>query len=485
MGSLDISGQLVVSVREWIMFKKIFGGLLGRGEQAADSQPSRPQAVAVVDEDVAAQATPFSLPQTLGFVSHQPIQDQSQRIVAYEFAVKDSVALARPAASRRSFDQLLFNTLKNMNIFRLLAFRRAFIHVSLASLDDLLQQELPVASAIYLLELQDGEQLADTVMPQLDALRAAGLRFAVEPARYGTAPAALALYQRVDYMVLDFAAPNTRALFPLLEQLPQRYPQMRWLARNINTAEELALCRHSPNSERFALFHGSYLSVAQNRVSQKEGASQGRVLEIMRLLRANAPAAEIEAQFKLDSLLLFKLLRFVNSPVNGLSRKIQTIDEGLMLLGRSALFKWLSLLLFTSDGDGGATLTLLEKSLIRAHFMEELGIIRGNKLEAEHLFLTGMFSLLGDLLNLTLAEALEPLDLPFMISDALLQQKGLFAAPLQLAEACEQDDGEGITSLAAQMDVDLDQVSSVYMEAVVWAQEVLSESEVQSNVEGV
>jgi c-di-GMP-related signal transduction protein len=87
----------------------------------------------------------------------------------------------------------------------------------------------------------------------------------------------------------------------------------------------------------------------------------------------------VEAQFKLDSLLLFKLLRFVNSPVNGLSRKIQTIEDGLMLLGRNALFKWLSLLLFTSESDSGATLTLLEKSLIRAHFMEELGIYPGQQ----------------------------------------------------------------------------------------------------------
>jgi EAL and modified HD-GYP domain-containing signal transduction protein len=36
-----------------------------------------------------------------------------------------------------------------MNIFRLLTFRRAFIHVSLASLDDLLAQELPSDSTIY------------------------------------------------------------------------------------------------------------------------------------------------------------------------------------------------------------------------------------------------------------------------------------------------------------------------------------------------
>ena len=475
------------------MFKKLFDRLLGHGAASSHADQAAPAPV-LADREHSPMASAaelasapaesgLNLPQTLGFVSHQPIQDPSQRVVAYDFTVKGNVD---PAIERRhSFDRLLFNTLKNMQVFRLLAYRRAFIHITPASLDDLIHYALPVSSTIYVLEIDAMDMLGETLLLKLDVLRTAGLRFAVEPASHGSGEMALALYQRMDYLVLDFAAPNTRALFPLLEQLPQRFPQIRWLARNINTAEELALCQHSPNSKRFSLFHGSYLSVAQHRTKQKEGVSQGRVLEIMRLLRANAATSEIEAQFKLDSLLLFKLLRYVNSPVNGLSRKIQTIDEGLMLLGRDALFKWLSLLLFTAESDSGATLSLLEKSLIRARFMEELGIIRGNRLEAEHLFLTGMFSLLGSLLDMPLAEALAPLGLPFMISDALLQDKGLFAAPLQLTQACEQDDSSRISQLAAQMQVGLDQVSAIYMESVVWAQEVLSESNVQSNVEQI
>jgi EAL and modified HD-GYP domain-containing signal transduction protein len=129
------------------MLKKLLGGLLSRGEQAA-AVVDAPVAPTVVDHH-RSHSAPLNLPQTLGFVSHQPIQDKSQRIVAYEFTVKDSVSGNRNAANRRTFDRLLFSTLKNMNIFRLLTFRRAFIHVSLASLDDLLAQELPADSTIY------------------------------------------------------------------------------------------------------------------------------------------------------------------------------------------------------------------------------------------------------------------------------------------------------------------------------------------------
>ncbi|EEG09751.1 EAL and HDOD domain-containing protein [Pseudogulbenkiania ferrooxidans] len=473
------------------MLKQLFGGLLGKDKQSApgiepgpaSTSPTAPPARIL---DGAHAPAPLHHVQTLGFVSHHPVQDKDQRVVAYEFIVKGSQDSTKTAAHKRAFDRLLLTTLRNMNVFRLLAYRRAFIHLSLASLDDLPSPDLPADSCIFILGMRQGDALDEALMSRLDALRQAGLRFAVEPAGVGSQPAALALYQRMDYLVLDFAAPNARMLFPLLEKLPQRFPHVRWLGRNINSAEELDLCLHSPGSQHFVLFHGSYLNVAQPRnTSKNEGANQGRVLEVMRLLRANAPIEEIEAQFKLDSLLLFKLMRYINSPVNGLNRKVQTIEEGIMLLGRGNLFKWLSLMLFTAESDSGAALTLMEKSLIRARFMEELGLAHGNKLEAEHLFLTGMFSLLGTLLNTTLAEALAPLDLPMMIADALLRGKGLFAEPLQLVLACEQDDNEAIARLGESQRVSLEQVTGIYLDAVVWAQEVLKESDAQNNVEGV
>ncbi|SCK28515.1 EAL and HDOD domain-containing protein [Vogesella sp. LIG4] len=474
------------------MLKKLIGGLLGRDKAA--SPVAEPQVAVAAPAAAAAMAAPavddsaapLDQVQSLGFVAHQPLQDRNQRVVAYEFVVKGSLGRANSPAHQRTFDQLLLTTLRNMNVFRLLAYRRAFIHLSLASLDDLPAQNLPLASCIFVLEALPGDVLDAALLARLDALRQAGWRFAAEPARYGSEPAALDFYQRLDYLVLDFAAPNTRALFPLLEQLPQRLQHVRWLARNINSAEELDLCLHSPASQRFALFHGSYLSVAQPRATgRKEAPNQGRILEVMRLLRAEAPIAAIEAQFKLDSLLLFKLMRYVNAPVNGLSRKIQTIEESILLLGRDNLFKWLSLMLFTSDGDTGAALTLMEKSLIRGRFMEELGLLHGNRLEAEHLFLTGTFSMLGALLGTSLAEALAPLGLPVTIADALLHGRGLFAGQLQLAQACEKDDSDAIASLGAAQRVSLEQVTRLYMDAVVWAQEVLKDSDVQNNVDAV
>jgi EAL and modified HD-GYP domain-containing signal transduction protein len=124
--------------------------------------------------------------------------------------------------------------------------------------------------------------------------------------------------------------------------------------------------------------------------------------------------------------LLFKLLRL---SIPGERPGAQSADHrgNPAAAGRETLFKWLSMLLFTAKKEDGTALALLEKSLIRARFLERLGAYRGNKLEAEHLFLTGMFSLLDVLLNQPFPDVLDPLELPPTVRDAVVENKGMFS----------------------------------------------------------
>ncbi|MBI3146885.1 MAG: HDOD domain-containing protein [Pseudogulbenkiania sp.] len=471
------------------MLKNLLGGLTGGGSKAAEASPVEPAHLPDTEMTLAAREQPVSLPPTLGFVSHQPIMDRQQHVVAYEFAVRKAQQAAMTGKKQREFDRLMLSTLQNMDVFRLLAYRRAFVNISIASLDEALLDDLPAKSVILVLDPISDEPLTEDLLPRLDALKQKGLRFAVEPALYDSKALAERLqpelFSRMDFMVLDFAAPSTRVLAPILDQLPKRYPQARWLARNVGTAEELDVCLHAPGSHRFALFHGSFVTSVRGLATGKSDASQTRVMQLMRLLRANAETSEIEAQFKLDSVLLFKLLRFINSPVNGLSRKVQSIEETLMLLGRDTLFKWLSMLLFTARKEDGRSVALLEKSLIRARFMEKLGAYRGNKLEAEHLFLTGMFSLLDALLNIPFPDTLNAIELPAPVREAIVNHKGLFAPQLLLAMACEQGDTTRVHTIAKMLQFDDELINRYYADAVLWAQEVLHQSEVHSDVEAV
>src|SRR5574343_268927 len=404
------------------MFKNLFDKLSRKEDTppAANEPGAVPGAGKAVPASQADAGPAPVLPHTLGFVTHQPLHDMKLNVVAYEFMVRDAVKRRESSASQwLQYDRLMISTLVNMDVFRLLAFRRALVHVSTISLGDPALEGFPAERVIFVLNPAMDEPVSMDTIARIDAHRAAGRRFALEPALFGHSvlPPQLQdeLFSRVDMMIMDFSAPADEVLAPFMDQWPGKYPAARWYARNIGSAEEFDVCVKTPGAaKRFALYQGSFLTNFRPAPSAKADASQMRVLEIMRLLRAGAESRDIDAQFKLDSVLLFKLLRFINSPMNGLSRKVITIEESLMVLGRESLFKWLTMLLLTSrTSEDGRALALLERSLFRARFMESLGQKGGNhRLECEHLFLTGMFSLLDSLMQVELNEALAPLELP-------------------------------------------------------------------------
>ena len=47
-------------------------------------------------------------------------------------------------------------------------------------------------------------------------------------------------------------------------------------------------------------------------------------------------------------MLSYKLLRYINAPVNGFQQQIRSIAHALVIIGYKQLYRWLTLLLFTS-----------------------------------------------------------------------------------------------------------------------------------------
>ncbi|WP_230370502.1 hypothetical protein [Paludibacterium denitrificans] len=67
----------------------------------------------------------------------------------------------------------------------------------------------------------------------------------------------------------------------------------------------------------------------------------------------------------------------------------------------------------------------------------------------------------------------------------MIDNRGLFGPHLGLAMACEQGDEARIRTLAKILEFDVALVNRYYMDSVVWAQEILRDSDAQHNVEAV
>ncbi|MDR0378545.1 MAG: HDOD domain-containing protein [Candidatus Accumulibacter sp.] len=199
--------------------------------------------------------------------------------------------------------------------------------------------------------------------------------------------------------------------------------------------------------------------------------AQARIIHIINLVRKNAEVREIEDALKQDVTLSYKLLRYINSAGFGLSCEIQSFRHAVTIIGYEKLTKWLSLLLATASKDPMAQ-AQMHTALCRARLMEILGQGLVDRSEYDNLFITGAFSMLEVLLGLSMDRILETMSLPEAICDALLGRGGVYGPFLDLAIACEDEDGEAIAVRAGMLGLSSEALNRAQMKALSFAETI-------------
>ncbi|GGY03445.1 EAL and HDOD domain-containing protein [Paludibacterium paludis] len=401
----------------------------------------------------------------------QPVADQHQRVMAYEML---------PGAAGDN----LAHALAGLGAGRLLAHRRLIAPLSVEALSADCLGELACPGVVLHLMPGAAQAIAPDAESVVEEFCRQGVRFAIEPLTWleqlPAHPLTDLVLARAEWLVLNAAGADLSS--GMMLSLGRQFSGRRWYVRHIATPDMFDHCRSSTLSAKPMLFHGNFMGRPRSPHAMQVDPGQTRVMHIMRLLRSNADIQEIDHQFKLDTILLFKLLRFINSPINGLGRKVQTVGESLLLLGREPLFKWLSMLLYNSHRDDGYNISLLERSLVRARFMETATSVQMSPRDREEMFLTGIFSLLDRLLNLPLREAVGQLNLPAQVSEALCEGKGVHAPWLELSVRMEHAASERTLALTRNLGFEPREVCRLWFDALVWAQEVLAEGGMQSDL---
>ncbi len=188
------------------------------------------------------------------------------------------------------------------------------------------------------------------------------------------------------------------------------------------------------------------------------------VLELMGAVQQEAEPKDIEALFKKDVTLSFKFLRYINSPYFGLTSRVESVRHALAVIGYRQLFKWLTLLAATAGS--GASPALTQSAMMRARLMELLGTKSMDKRDQDHLFITGMFSMLDRIMQTPLEQLLARANMPEAVTQALLANEGRYVPVLALARAYE---GETLPEDYNFAGVDIKAANLAHLEAIEWA----------------
>lgn len=236
------------------------------------------------------------------------------------------------------------------------------------------------------------------------------------------------------------------------------------VAFNVDDQQEFKACMDAGMSAAA----GWFVKQPSSAPAKQLNASQAHIVRVLNLVRKNADVSEIEGALKQDVALSYKLLRYINSAGFGLSCEVQSFKHAVTILGYDKLNKWLSLLLVTASKDPMAP-TLMHTSLTRARLMEQLGHGLVDRSEYDNLFITGAFSMLHLLLGVSMEQALESMHLPEPITEALLGNGGLYSPFLDLALACEGNNGKALVEQAGMLGLTEDQLNRAQLGALTFA----------------
>jgi len=411
-------------------------------------------------------------------LNREAVLNRAMKTVGYEFTLPDSMLVAQaPKGNGASCDRILLKELERAGMERMLGLCSACLPMhSLDSLGlALLQQQLPTGLVVEL-DIATCRASQQIFVEQAESLKDRGIRFAIGFDGH-IEPGDVDIYQHAEWIVLDLTQPAEISLSPKVNQILQVCPHLQPFVKNVVLQEEFTeLLNKSPFSRPIQLFHGPF--VVSRVAASEDRPLQGdrlRVMELLNKLKQESDNGKLADALRRDPVVLFKLLRYANSPVTGLRTKVETAEQALMVIGRDKLYNWLTVLLYVSGESDGLEYALLNDSLVRGRLLELLGADKLGKQHANALFLTGMFSLLDVLFHKPLPKILSLLTLPDEIKQALVESSGPYYTFLQIAYACESGTPQELEEVAEANGILANDINVRHVEALVWAQQVEQE----------
>ncbi len=353
---------------------------------------------------------------------------------------------------------VIVNALNNVGLKRLIGEKKGFINVDTEILESGIFDLLPKENMV--LEILETVELTDNIVELCRRLREEGYQLALDDFVYGEPLSPV--MSATNYVKMDLPMYNRQSLTEVVDQL-KKYP-IKLIAEKVETKEDFEFCY----SLGFDYFQGYFFAKPSVVTAKSLSPAQLVLIELSRSLSREDEFYIIEALFKKNPELNYKLLKFMNSAAFYTSEKITSLRQSLALLGYRNLQKWVMLLLFAGEGGDFRLSPLLERAALRGRIMELLAKkISNDPVIADSAFMTGVLSLIDILLELPIANILKEFNLSQDINNALIHREGFLGTLILIVEMLEQEKFNLMQQLLSKYNVTLEDLFSIEIDAIV------------------
>ena len=393
------------------------------------------------------------------FVARQPIFRRDRQVYGYELLYR--------AGTTNSFDgtpadvataRVIANAFLTIGAERLLNGKPAFINFDATLLTLAYATLLPESSAI--IEILERTDPTPEVLSACQGLRAKGYTLALDDSV--SIDSLTPWLDVVDVVKIDFRATDESAREQLLAVCKAR--KIQTVAEKLETQAEF----DNAAAQGYDYYQGYFFAKPTIVTGRKIPDTKLALLQLLKeVCQAEVDFERVEKILQCDAALVYKLLRYINSPLFAWKAKIKSLRHAMALLGQEELLKWIGLLLVAALADD-AVPELLVKSLIRARFAELLAPkMQSQKSSA---FLLGLLSHLDALLRCPMEEALSGLKLEDTLANALLgRSQDALSYLYTIVQAYENGDQVRMCAIAQDFHLDPARLRDAYFTAVTWA----------------
>lgn len=387
------------------------------------------------------------------YIVRQPIHDRNGKLVAYEVMYVDGDAQQSGESSDMAAARAIDSLLMEYRDEHLLRGKDVYVNVTPA----LLARNIPEIfdPARFVVQIDELVLLDEEAMELVRRYRERGYRVALKGFEFNSRY--LSALDHVDIVKMNYGdnAEKRESVGEVARGLGKKI-----VAFNVNTQSSY----ERATAEQADLFEGIYLgTLLPKEVKRMRHLESSYIALLQAVSREKVDFEEIEKLISRDVTLTYAILRLVNSAYYAQRHRTESIRAAIVVLGINQLRQWIYLLGFQDLGKVPAE--FIETSFLRANMCSELApYVKDLEVTQGEAYLIGMFSTLGSLLETSLEEALEALNLSDAVTDALLYGKGRAGKLYGLILRYEEGDWVRMGNDAEELGIPGDLISKKYTE---------------------
>lgn len=408
------------------------------------------------------------------YIARQPIYDRNGEIYAYELLYREE---AQTTYDHSDGDYATAGVIRFAFMFddikAITQGKKAFINFTQKLIENDVATLFP--SEHLVVEILEDVTVNERVIENCQKLKALGYTIALDD--YCYQPNYDKLLELADIIKIDFRTFPKEKMRDLLYDYKDF--GKTFVAEKIESDDEYNLAQDLG----FDYFQGFYLS--KPTTVNKSGIEpiKSNYIRLMDAVLGSQPDYnQIAKIIESDVAFSYEILRIVNTLKYYRGRRINSVKQGLILMGLYRIKKWIYITILCKKF-AGKNNEILIQSLIRAKFMEALANLCYRETLSCECFTIGIFSLIDVLMERPMEELLEQLPLNDHIKDIILGKETIRDASTKAMQnlfwlVLDYEKGlwDKVDRYAQKLRVSRSDIKNIYVDSVIWAYRIFDMS---------